>query len=199
MISGPSVLRNRRLWIIAGPIVVVLVAAAVGFGLWHHAGNARVADVHTAWDLHCPRVLTQDHRGRIYVRSRPGWRCTVRLTVSNDSGHPVRVRDIPGDILGNEGGAEIRGYSTAQVRFAPKGEGSYRIETTIPAHATRAFRLGIGWRAKGCNSAGTLSMYDWPKLDITTTGRTFTVATHQTLRMRAYDDAHDAKACDLND
>ena len=190
---------SRRQKTIGASVIGVVLLLAVVVTTWLELAVQTADEVEASWDLRCPHAKVTDHESQPAIRSKPGWRCDVRLTISNDSDHDVNVDHVRSPILGSGGGAEVRGYSTdgADLRseHADGVDARWDVDVTVPAHSSRRLTLAVGWRARGCNAGGWLSIPDWPQVAFEALHRGFTTSPDQALVLRTYDDRHDKKVC----
>lgn len=198
MVAILSRLCRRPVWWIAGLAVPVVLVLAAG-STWFVMTNRVADDVVVGWDLDCGEGGTAAYQGKAAIKSRVGWRCAIRLTITNRSGRDVRVRRVDGPLLGSAGGAEIRGISTEHAELRDTGsdgiDGEWEVDLVVPSDASRALTVAVGWRGEGCNSGGYLTLENWPTIQFETFYRTFDVAAEQNLILRTFDDPHDEGTC----
>ncbi|MEP9384595.1 hypothetical protein [Nocardioides sp. KR10-350] len=210
-VTEPSTQRARwrRPWVITvAAFVVVAVLAAAGVTSWILMARHAAEQVSTRWRLvNCTKdALDNSYFGHPVIRSRPGWRCGLVVTVRNRSGHDIHTLGVVGGFMGTIGGAEIKGLSTQAAKIHdgvvggtnfPGGEvdATWAVEMTVPAHSSRHVDLAIAWRQSGCNGAGRTTFPGWPIVVFKVLGRTHHISAKQALVLKTFDDPHDKAAC----
>lgn len=206
---------RRRMFLVVALVLLLVSAGAVGFWTWDRWSQRTAADVHAAWGPVCEKgTRIGRHEGQPAIHAKPGWRCTIRLTIDNHSGRDVRITSIEGAFMGTGGGAEVQGFSTADGRIhdvdretgRASGHGdidaAWDVDIALRPGESRTVKLAIGWREQGCNalpgvanSAGHWSLEAWPKVTVEVLGRTHRFSPEQDLVLRTFDDAHDEEQC----
>lgn len=188
---------SRRQKTIGAVVIGLVVLVAVAATTWLELAVRAAGDVGARWDLRCPHAKVTHHDSQPAIHSRPGWRCDVRLTISNDSDHDVHVDQVRSPLLGSDGQAEVRALSSAgaEVDGDHDIDARWDVDLTVPAHSSRRLTLVVGWRQRGCNDGGWLSFPDWPQVDFEALHRGFTVSPDQALVLRTYSDPHDKLVC----
>jgi hypothetical protein len=194
--AAPGPQRRRRTpWVIA---VVVAVVLTLAIWIAWTVTVGRTADLVDAdWSLDCSGTTVGTYQQEPAIRSRPGWRCDVALTVYNDSDRAVRVRRMVSPLLGSAGGAEIQGFATDDAEFSDgdDADGVWTVDVEIPAHGSRTINLAIGWRQEGCNAGGHLWIGHWPTIELETLHRTFEYTPDRRLVLRTFDEPHEETRC----
>lgn len=191
---------SRRQKTVGAAVIGLVVLVAAGVTTWLELAVRTANDVDAHWDLRCPHAKVIHHGSAPAIQSRPGWRCDVRLTISNDSDHDVHVSGIASPLLASDDQAEVRGYSTDGAKLEDIGhdddiDARWEVDVTVRAHQSRRVTLSLGWRQHGCDTAGWLTIPDWPTVEFETFHRGFTVAADQPLVLRTYRDPHDDEVC----
>jgi len=177
---------------------VVALVALLAWLLWTES-TAR--DVYSRWTLRCGDTQVGTHEGEPAILGHEGWRCTVEVTVHNDSSHAVHITAVEAPLLGSEGGNEIRAVpidnGTVGKVVDDTSEAGAHWPTGIDVEPDESARLDlvVGWRAEGCNDGGWYSLVRFPVLRVQVLGRTVRVPSAQDLTVRAFSDPHDAVAC----
>lgn len=195
-------LQNERVMkvgvaVVAGAIILALGAWG-GWVLW--AGRA-ADQVDAFWTLDCAGTRVGTHEGEPAIRSRPGWRCDVDLTIANGSGRSVQVDRVRSPIIGPGGGAEIQALSTDDAELAAgpdEIDAEWDVDLVVPAGESRRLTIAVGWRADGCNDAGHLSLENWPTVELEVLGRSYEDAPEQRLILRTFNDPHDRGGCGIS-
>ena len=197
--------RRRHVGAAIGAVAALLLGASVAWVL----AAARTAHlVSAAWTPTCTGTTVARYQGQPAIRSRPGWRCEVALEIRNGGRRSIHVSGVEVPFLGTDGGAEVRGYSTADAVIrdanAPPGrpaprfgdvDGVYDVDVDVPAHSTRTVRLVIGWRERGCDAGGHMSFNGWPTVVFERLHRSFRFTPEQDLVLRTYTDLPDGRVC----
>lgn len=192
--------RRRTLLLVALALSLVW-AGAVGLWAWDRWSRQAASGVHAAWSPVCEDgTRLSHHEGRPAIDARPGWRCTIQLTIGNHGGRDVRITSIEGPFMGTGGGAEVQGFSTDDANIGDidretgraSGFGDvdavWDVSFTLPSGGSRTVELAIGWREEGCSSAGHWSLSSWPTVVIEAMGRTHRVSAEQDLVLRTFDE-----------
>jgi hypothetical protein len=191
---------TRRQKIIGAVVVALVVLTAVTVTTWLEVTDGTADEVDASWRLRCPGTKVSDYHSQPAIHSRPGWRCDVIVSVRNESDHDVHVSGVASPLLASDDGAEVRGYSTEGAKLKDVDhddeiDARWEVDVTVHAHESHRFMLAVGWRQQGCDTAGWLTIPDWPTVEFDTYHRTFTVSPDQALVLRTYSDPHDDKVC----
>lgn len=191
---------TRRQKIIGAVAVALVLLAAVTVTTWLEATGRAADEVEASWHLRCPHAKVSDYQSQPAIHSRPGWRCDVLLSIRNEGDHDVHVTGVASPLLASDDQAEVRGFSTDGAKLGDVGhdgdvDARWVVDVTVPAHGSRHLTLSVGWRPRGCDTAGWLTLPDWPEVEFETYHRSFTVSPQQALVLRTYKDPHDAKVC----
>lgn len=191
---------TRRQKTVGAVVVALVVLAAVTVTTWLEATGRTADEVGASWRLRCPHTKVSDYHSHPAIHSRPGWRCDVLLSIRNESDHDVHVTGVASPLLASDDLAEVRGFSTDGAELGDLGhdgdvDARWDVDVTVPAHASRRVRLAIGWRERGCDGGGWLTIPDWPSVEFDTFHRSFTVSPDQALVLRTFGDPHDEKVC----
>lgn len=181
-------------------IIVAGVLSLVGAG-WTLVAHRAASQLSVDWLPNCadPSTVTGSS-DRPVLHLRQGWRCTLELSIANDSGRAVHVRHIMAPFIGPGGGAEIVGHSTLQAVLANADsvhdiDAMYDLDLTVPAHGVRTVNLSVEWRETGCNEGGLWSVDHWPTVEFSVLHRTFRRSAEQPLVLRLHDDPHTVASC----
>lgn len=194
--------RARQLPLKAGftlGLVLVLVLAAGG---WVLSSGLSAGRVHTAWVPTCQGTdvyrytdsgqTDQDLVGEWVIDSRPGFTCTVSITVTNNSPLTAHLTSIDGSFLGPRGGAEFMGATSSDLPVLEPGssavDASYPIDQQLAGGDSVTIDLVITWREKGCNSAGLMTVRDWPGVRLDVLGMGHDVTADQAFIFQTHDD-----------
>jgi hypothetical protein len=117
---------------------VVLVLAAGGWWVWSGASAERIE---VSWKPTCTGTEVSRYKersvsapsdelaGEYVIDARPGFQCTISLTVHNSSGSSAHLTSIEAPFLGPDGGAEVMG---APVTTCPPLRPTISMDSTRP-------------------------------------------------------------------
>jgi hypothetical protein len=184
----------------------LVLAVAIPVGWWTWSGH-NAAQLVVSWEPTCTgtEVSTYDAseaqlerdelQGQYVIDARPGFSCTVMITVHNGSRRTAHLTSVQAAFLGPKGGAEVMGGTTDDLPALSSQptddvDGRYPLARDLRAGATTTIELAVQWREKGCNSGDYLWAGPWPIIAFDMLGRSYHVAPPQYLVLHTHDGDH---------
>lgn len=159
----------------AVPVVLVLGLAGGGW-FWH---TDRTGDqVSVAWDG-TPRcegatVATGTKYGSTLIKARRGMRCVLKVVVTNESGHTVRLERAVAPMVGRGARAIVKAQPQPERPSDVESDDMdayFPLDEELAGGSSASFTIGLGFREQGCSGAFT-TFHQWPTVQVRVLGRT---------------------------
>ncbi|HEY1119710.1 MAG TPA: hypothetical protein VGE43_18495 [Acidimicrobiales bacterium] len=120
-------------------------------------------------------------------------RCVFTITVDNTSGRDVHLGAVRAAVMGARTGSVIRAESIAGE--SPRGDATavdavHDLDRSLRSGGRWEFEIVTVFNPRGCNDGGTLTIYDFPSVEVTAlgvhrvVGGSSDLAFHNTIRTR---------------
>lgn len=176
---------RRRLSVIGFGALAVM--STISIGSWLYVAHGVADAIEVGWIgppvCTCTTVKPVDEDGlENVIQARAGMHCAITVRVTNHSDRTVQLGRAIAPTLGSSG-AVVKAEPYSGWEPAPDGRGDVvslaafvDLDTTLAPGDFMEFDVGVAFRDSGCNSATTVAALDWPKVEIRTLRRTFTIS-----------------------
>jgi len=166
---------------------IVLTLAALVVNGWVTTSRAAADNITVKWagPPVCTGTTVDASHGTPIVKAVKDMRCVVHVVVHNGSGHSARLDDAHAAYMGPDAMTVVRAAPSALLAGSLNYgiDARYALRQEVLAGQKQTFEIGLEFRPSGCDE-GTVTIYDFPIVDLKILGRSHHVAADQNFSYR---------------
>jgi hypothetical protein len=183
--QGVRVLTRKRV-LVVGVVSLAFAALVCGVVVWIQWSRSLADRVTVTWAgaPTCTGTTVNTNRPTPVIEAVQGMRCTLEVVVHNGSGRTVHLDNAYATFLGPHSAMVVRAAHTELLAGAANDgmDARYRLDRDLAPGEDHTFAVVVEFRPAGCNDSGTMTVYGWPTVDLTTLRRSHTVTADRNFR-----------------